>query len=65
MYITYVHVHVYITNVHSRPQSSASMLSGSAEGALVSPERIRTSAEKSLGRSMGLGWVVKVEEAET
>ena len=41
------------------------MESGLAEGALVSPHMIMTSAEMRRTRSMGHGWVVKVDEEET
>ena len=38
------------------------MVSGLAEGALVRPLMMRTSADLSLLLSMGQGWVVKVED---
>ena len=41
------------------------MVSGLAEGALVSPHRIITSDETNWWRSIGQGWVVKVEEEDT
>ena len=40
------------------------MVSGLAEGALVRPLIMRTSADFSLVRSIGQGWVVKVEEED-
>ncbi len=46
------------------PQSSLSIESGLATGALVRPHRIMTSEVRGLERSMEQGWVVKVEEEE-
>ena len=53
------------THTPSLPHSSPSMESGLAEGALVSPHMIITSVDMRRSRSMGQGWVVKVEEEET
>ena len=52
-------------HIPSLPHSSPSMESGLAEGALVSPHMIMTSVDMRRSRSMGQGWVVKVEEEET
>ena len=59
-------VHMLLaTHTPSLPHSSPSMESGLAEGALVSPHMIITSVDMRRSRSMGQGWVVKVEEEET